>query len=58
MEQSLRWDTDDDGVIDNSGSADQTYDAWAVKGARYNTIQPCMVENISTQLGISHNSKY
>ena len=35
MEKSLRWDTDNDGVIDNSGFADQTYDAWTVTGARY-----------------------
>ena len=34
MEHSLRWDTDDDGIIDNAGFADQTYDAWAVTGAR------------------------
>jgi len=34
MEQCLRWDTDGDGIIDNSGFADQTYDAWSVVGAR------------------------
>ncbi len=34
MENSLRWDTDDDGIIDNAGFADQTYDAWTMKGAR------------------------
>jgi non-lysosomal glucosylceramidase len=33
MEQPISQDTDDDGVIDNDGSADQTYDAWPVKGA-------------------------
>lgn len=33
MEQCLRWDTDGDGIIDNSGFADQTYDAWSVVGA-------------------------
>ena len=31
---SLRWDTDDDGIIDNGGFADQTYDAWVMHGAR------------------------
>ena len=25
-------DADDDGMIENSGQADQTYDAWRVKG--------------------------
>ena len=34
MEHSLRWDTDGDGIIDNAGFADQTYDAWSVTGAR------------------------
>ncbi|KAI0227691.1 Non-lysosomal glucosylceramidase [Lamellibrachia satsuma] len=33
MEHSLRWDTDNDGIIDNAGFADQTYDAWTVTGA-------------------------
>jgi non-lysosomal glucosylceramidase len=27
-------DTDGDGIIDNGGFADQTYDAWTVTGAR------------------------
>jgi len=27
-------DVDGDGIIDNSGFADQTYDAWTVLGAR------------------------
>ena len=35
MDSSLRWDTDGDGIIDNAGFADQTYDAWSVTGARY-----------------------
>ena len=34
MERSLRWDTDNDGLIDNGGFADQTYDAWVMTGAR------------------------
>ncbi|XP_077870346.1 non-lysosomal glucosylceramidase-like [Saccoglossus kowalevskii] len=33
MQTSLAWDTDGDGIIDNSGYADQTYDAWSVTGA-------------------------
>ncbi|XP_050400246.1 non-lysosomal glucosylceramidase isoform X1 [Patella vulgata] len=33
MEHSLDWDTDGDGIIDNSGYADQTYDAWTMQGA-------------------------
>ena len=38
MEASLRWDTDDDGLIDNAGFADQTYDAWIVTGARFSSF--------------------
>ncbi|XP_041367827.1 non-lysosomal glucosylceramidase-like [Gigantopelta aegis] len=33
METALTWDTDGDGIIDNSGFADQTYDAWTMQGA-------------------------
>ncbi|XP_066273530.1 non-lysosomal glucosylceramidase-like isoform X1 [Branchiostoma lanceolatum] len=33
MTKALTWDTDQDGMIDNSGAADQTYDAWIVTGA-------------------------
>ena len=29
-----KQDVDGDGLIDNDGFADQTYDAWAVTGAR------------------------
>ncbi|XP_050524900.1 non-lysosomal glucosylceramidase isoform X2 [Daktulosphaira vitifoliae] len=50
MERSLLWDTDNDGMIENSGSADQTYDTWIMTGvsaycgslwlaALYSTIQ-------------------
>lgn len=28
------WDADDDGLIENSGSPDQTYDAWVMTGPR------------------------
>ncbi len=29
-----RWDTDRDGLIENSGFADQTYDMWVMTGSR------------------------
>ncbi|CAG7829246.1 unnamed protein product [Allacma fusca] len=32
MKKSMKWDTDGDGLIENSGSADQTYDTWIMKG--------------------------
>ena len=35
MEISKKLDTDGDGIIDNSGFPDQTYDAWTVTGARW-----------------------
>lgn len=35
MKRSLRWDVDGDGIIDNSGFPDQTFDAWTVTGARW-----------------------
>jgi non-lysosomal glucosylceramidase len=34
MKKCLRWDVDGDGIIDNSGFADQTFDAWTATGAR------------------------
>lgn len=34
MKKSLEWDRDGDGLIENAGTADQTYDAWVMKGAR------------------------
>ncbi|XP_046562638.1 non-lysosomal glucosylceramidase-like [Haliotis rubra] len=33
IETALKWDIDDDGIIDNSGFADQTFDAWTMSGA-------------------------
>nr|XP_032809252.1 non-lysosomal glucosylceramidase [Petromyzon marinus]XP_032809253.1 non-lysosomal glucosylceramidase [Petromyzon marinus]XP_032809254.1 non-lysosomal glucosylceramidase [Petromyzon marinus]XP_032809255.1 non-lysosomal glucosylceramidase [Petromyzon marinus]XP_032809256.1 non-lysosomal glucosylceramidase [Petromyzon marinus] len=33
MNSELEFDADGDGLIENSGAADQTYDGWAVKGA-------------------------
>lgn len=34
MESEMRFDLDGDGLIENSGYADQTYDGWAVTGPR------------------------
>lgn len=34
MESELKFDTDNDGLIENGGTADQTYDIWVVTGAR------------------------
>uniref|UniRef100_A0A915PQZ1 Non-lysosomal glucosylceramidase n=1 Tax=Setaria digitata TaxID=48799 RepID=A0A915PQZ1_9BILA len=31
-EAQVCWDEDDDGMIENSGTADQTYDAWKMNG--------------------------
>ncbi|XP_078701010.1 non-lysosomal glucosylceramidase-like [Branchiostoma floridae x Branchiostoma belcheri] len=56
MTKALTWDTDEDGMIDNSGAADQTYDAWIVTGASaycgglWLAALRCMVE-ISHVLG-------
>ncbi|KAL4228193.1 Non-lysosomal glucosylceramidase [Mactra antiquata] len=33
VERSLQWDKDNDGLIENGGFADQTFDAWVVHGA-------------------------
>ncbi|KAH9503274.1 Non-lysosomal glucosylceramidase [Bulinus truncatus] len=33
IDTSRRWDTDQDGIIDNGGFADQTFDAWDMTGA-------------------------
>lgn len=35
MNYLKKQDTDGDGIVDNGGCADQTYDAWTVVGARY-----------------------
>lgn len=34
MKHSLLFDVDGDGLIENSGSPDQTYDTWVMKGSR------------------------
>ncbi|XP_061171988.1 non-lysosomal glucosylceramidase-like [Saccostrea echinata] len=33
METAKKWDVDNDGIIDNGGFADQTFDAWTMSGA-------------------------
>ena len=35
------WDADGDGLIENSGTCDQTYDAWAMHGVRYIYLHCC-----------------
>lgn len=35
MSKTAVYDTDGDGLIENSGFADQTFDAWPVTGPRY-----------------------
>nr|CAD7428729.1 unnamed protein product [Timema monikensis] len=32
MEKALEWDSDGDGLIENGGFPDQTYDSWVMKG--------------------------
>jgi non-lysosomal glucosylceramidase len=34
MEHALQWDKDGDGLIENGGYADQTFDAWTMTGVR------------------------
>lgn len=34
IERSMIWDTDGDGLIENSGFPDQTYDTWMPEGPR------------------------
>lgn len=34
MDNCLKWDTDNDGMIENSGFPDQTYDCWTMNGVR------------------------
>lgn len=35
MNRCLEWDTDGDGMIENGGFPDQTFDAWEMNGVRY-----------------------
>ena len=32
MKRSMKFDTDNDGMIENGGYADQTYDTWTATG--------------------------
>ena len=34
MNYCLKWDSDNDGMIENGGFPDQTYDAWTMSGVR------------------------
>jgi len=34
MKESMKHDKDGDGLIENSGAADQTFDGWCVTGPR------------------------
>lgn len=34
MKKMLTFDVDGDGLIENSGCADQTFDTWVMKGSR------------------------
>lgn len=34
MEKSLLWDKDGDGLIENEGYPDQTFDTWVMEGNR------------------------
>lgn len=34
MESEMKFDKDQDGLIENGGYADQTYDAWVTTGPR------------------------
>lgn len=34
IEKSLAWDKDDDGLIENNRSPDQTFDTWLMDGPR------------------------
>lgn len=34
MNGALRWDVDGDGMIENAGEPDQTYDTWTMSGTR------------------------
>ena len=38
METAKKQDTNGDGLIDHTGTADQTYDVWTAKGVRWVTL--------------------
>ena len=35
VEKAMSWDRNGDGLIENSGFADQTFDAWVMAGSRF-----------------------
>lgn len=35
MDTAESWDQDGDGLIENNGTPDQTYDSWVMEGPRY-----------------------
>lgn len=35
VEKSLQWDKDNDGLIENGRSPDQTFDTWLMDGPRF-----------------------
>lgn len=43
MSKALEWDTDNDGVIENSSIPDQTYDTWVMTGTRCVKQLLCMI---------------
>ena len=47
MKRCIVWDKDGDGLIENSGFPDQTYDAWVVKGVRWDYF--LMIHKLSSQ---------
>lgn len=42
METEMKFDKDGDGLIENSGYADQTYDGWTVTGPRSVILSVCV----------------
>ena len=48
MNKTMMYDTDGDGLIENSGFADQTYDAWPVTGPRYRSFLHCVGGGLSS----------
>ena len=50
VEKAVSWDRNGDGLIENSGFADQTFDAWVMAGSRY-------VHGVSMELNVHRNNK-
>jgi uncharacterized protein (DUF608 family) len=53
VDYMLQFDKDGDGMIENEGFPDQTYDAWLVKGVRYAQIFFLRIAN-SFGLGVTN----